>query len=94
MTKWWKSMPPKLFTIGHSTYPLDRFLTLLASHSIELLADIRRFPGSRTFPHFNQDNLASKLLEAAVEYRWIEALGGRRCQERNGSRSASRVGDG
>ena len=78
-------MPPKLFTIGHSTHSLDRFLALLASHGIEVLADIRRFPGSRSFPHFNQDKLASTLPKAGIEYRWIEALGGRRHKEANGS---------
>jgi uncharacterized protein (DUF488 family) len=78
-------MPPQLFTIGHSTHPLDRFLALLASLSIEVLADIRRFPGSRKFPHFNQENLASTLQEAGIEYRWIEALGGRRRKGTNGS---------
>jgi uncharacterized protein (DUF488 family) len=77
-------MPPKLFTIGHSTHPLDRFLALLAQHGIEVLADIRRFPGSRKFPHFNQDNLASALPEVGIEYRWFEALGGRR-KKTNGS---------
>ena len=71
-------MPFGLFTIGHSTHPLDGFLRLLARHGIEALADIRRFPGSRKYPHFNRDGLASALPEAGVEYRWFEALGGRR----------------
>src|SRR4051812_2389260 len=48
----------RLFTIGHSTHPLELFLPLLAQHGIEALVDIRRFPGSRKFPHFNQDDLA------------------------------------
>lgn len=71
-------MPPELFTIGHSTHPLDRFLELLAQHDIEILADVRRFPGSRKYPHFNRDSLATSLLQADVSYHWIEALGGRR----------------
>ena len=54
-----KIMPLSLFTIGHSTHPLDGFLKLLARHEIEALADIRRFPGSRTYPHFNRDCLVS-----------------------------------
>ncbi len=78
-------MPPQLFTIGHSTHSLDRFLALLAQHGIEALIDIRRFPGSRKFPHFNQHNLASTLLKAEIEYRWVEALGGRRRKQTNGS---------
>jgi uncharacterized protein (DUF488 family) len=73
-----KAMPFPLFTIGHSTHPLDGFLRLLARHGIEALADIRRFPGSRKYPHFNRDGLASALPQAGVEYRWFEALGGRR----------------
>jgi uncharacterized protein (DUF488 family) len=78
-------MSPQLFTIGHSTHPLNRFLALLAPHGIEVLADIRRFPGSRKFPHFNQDNLALALQEAGIEYLWIETLGGRRRKKTNGS---------
>lgn len=62
-------MSPELFTIGHSTHSLDRFLALLAAQEIEALADIRRFPGSRKFPHFSQDNLASVLPKAGIEYR-------------------------
>src|SRR2546421_10532889 len=77
-------MSPQLFTIGHSTHPLDRFLDLLTSHGIEVLADIRRFPGSRKFPHFNQENLVSTVPEAGIEYHWLEALGGRR-KTTNGS---------
>lgn len=78
-------MSPQLFSIGHSTHPLDRFLALLSQHGIEVLADIRRFPGSRKFPQFNQDNLASNLLKAGIEYRWLESLGGRRRKQANGS---------
>jgi len=71
-------MPEQVFTLGHSTHPFDRFLALLAQHQIEVLVDIRRFPNSRKFPHFNQTDLASALQEAGVEYHWLEALGGRR----------------
>ena len=67
-----------LYTIGHSTHPLDEFLMLLDRHGVEALADVRRFPGSRKHPHFNRDHLASALPEAGVEYRWFDALGGRR----------------
>src|SRR5262245_26718941 len=71
-------MRKQLFTIGHSNQPLDRFLTLLARHRIKVLVDIRRFPGSKKFPHFNQNNLAAALQEAGIAYRWLEVLGGRR----------------
>ncbi len=68
----------ELNTIGHSTHPPERFLELLTAWDIELLADIRRFPGSRKFPHFNGENLESLLTNAGIEYRWFEELGGRR----------------
>src|SRR5262245_34229203 len=71
-------MASHIFTIGHSNHPLQRFLTLLAEHGIELLADIRRFPGSRKFPQFGQESLEQALTDAAVDYRWFESLGGRR----------------
>lgn len=67
-----------LFTIGHSTHPLDVFLNLLARHEIGALADVRRFPGSRRYPHFNRENLASALPGAGVAYLPFEGLGGRR----------------
>lgn len=71
-------MQIQLFTMGHLTHPLDDFLGLLTRHGIEALADIRRFPGSRKYPQFNRDHLALALPGAGVEYRWFEALGGRR----------------
>lgn len=58
--------------------PVARFLALLTQHEIEALVDIRRFPGSRKHPHFNQDSLAAALSKAGVEYDWLEVLGGRR----------------
>jgi uncharacterized protein (DUF488 family) len=67
-----------LYTIGHSTHPIDEFLGLLARHGVKLLADIRRHPGSRAYPQFGRDALSASLAEAGIEYRWIEALGGRR----------------
>jgi uncharacterized protein (DUF488 family) len=78
-------MPSQLFTIGHSTHPLDRFLALLAQHHIEVVADIRRFPGSRKYPQFNRDGLATSLPEAGIEYHWLAALGGRRGKKTDGS---------
>lgn len=71
-------MHHELFTIGHSNLPRDRFVDLLIQHHIKALVDVRRFPSSRSFPHFNQSSLESALHEAGIEYHWLEALGGRR----------------
>jgi uncharacterized protein (DUF488 family) len=68
----------KLFTIGHSTRPFDDFLALLREFNILTLVDIRRFPGSSKFPHFNRQALERTLPAAGIEYVWLEDLGGRR----------------
>ena len=70
--------PVTLWTIGHSNRTLEQFTELLASQKIELLADVRRFPGSRRLPHFNQENLSPSLAAAGIEYVHFPELGGRR----------------
>ncbi len=67
-----------IWTIGHSNRPLDEFLALLAAQRIDVLADVRRFPGSRKHPHFNQEELTSSLAAAGIEYAYFPELGGRR----------------
>ncbi len=68
----------QVFTIGHSSHPLGTFIWLLRKHGVELLVDIRRFPGSKRHPQFSRENLSSSLMEEDIEYLWLEALGGRR----------------
>ena len=67
-----------IYTIGHSTHTLEEFVAMLKSFNIELLADIRSFPGSRKFPHFNKENLPPSLAENNIEYIHLRNLGGRR----------------
>ena len=67
-----------IYTIGHSTRTMEEFLDLLFSFDIKILADIRRLPGSRKYPQFDQDNLRKSLEENGIEYIYIEDLGGRR----------------
>jgi len=71
-------LPDTLWTIGHSTRAAAEFLQLLAGNDIEALADVRRFPGSRKYPHFNVEPLAHALGEAGIEYVPFPELGGRR----------------
>ena len=67
-----------VFTIGHSTRSSEDFITLLKEWSVDLLIDVRRFPMSRRYPHFNMDELAAALNTAGIEYLHEEVLGGRR----------------
>lgn len=67
-----------VFTVGHSTRSLEDFLALLTEHGIELLADVRRFPGSRRFPHFRREALGASLSAVGITYRHLLGLGGHR----------------
>ena len=73
-----KGMPISIFTIGHSTRPLDVFLDLLAESRIECIVDVRRLPGSRRYPQYNADALASSLASQAIDYWHLQELCGRR----------------
>lgn len=70
--------PGTLWTIGHSTRSIDELIALLREHGIEQVADVRRFAGSRKYPHFNPDALATSLAPAGISYTPSPALGGRR----------------
>jgi uncharacterized protein (DUF488 family) len=73
------SVPPLVvWTIGHSTRTLDEFTGLLAAHNVRAVADVRRFPGSRRYPHFNPEPLQAGLLAAGLKYVGLPELGGRR----------------
>ena len=66
-----------VFTIGHGVRPLDELVAILAKAGVKTLVDVRRFPGSRRNPQFNQKPLADAVAAAGVEYRHEVELGGR-----------------
>lgn len=72
------SHPLTIWTIGHSTRTSAEFLALFSMHEIELVADVRRFPGSRRHPQFATAALERELTGAGLLYHWLPALGGRR----------------
>jgi uncharacterized protein (DUF488 family) len=67
-----------VYTIGHSTRSLDDFVALLHREGILALVDVRAFPMSRRYSHFNRKSLAVSLPAHGVAYRHAVALGGRR----------------
>ena len=73
----------RIFTIGHSNLSFEQFASLLKEFGICLIADIRRYPGSRKFPHFNRQVFCKLLAAENIEYQWLEALGGRRHTGKN-----------
>lgn len=67
-----------LYTIGHSTRPLDDLIAALRAHQVETLVDIRAFPMSRRLPQFNRDSLEQTIPAERIQYIWMKALGGYR----------------
>jgi uncharacterized protein (DUF488 family) len=67
-----------IFTVGHSTLPIEDFTGLLAAYGIETLADIRTVPRSRHNPQFNGDALAPTLRRQGIDYVALPGLGGLR----------------
>ena len=69
---------PRIWTIGHSTRSLEELVALLQENGVERLADIRRYPGSRRYPHFSKESLERELPRQGIEYVHMAELGGRR----------------
>jgi uncharacterized protein (DUF488 family) len=67
-----------IYTIGHSTRSLDELVALLGENGVTRLADIRRFPGSKRYPHFSREALSRSLPSLGIAYEHFEDLGGRR----------------
>jgi uncharacterized protein (DUF488 family) len=67
-----------VWTIGHSTRSAPELLQCLAAYDIELVADVRRLPGSRRLPQFDAETLEATLRAHGIDYHWFPDLGGRR----------------
>ena len=67
-----------IYSIGHSNYPIERFIALLQQHGIQALADVRSNPYSRFNPQFNREKLQASLASADIRYVYLgEELGAR-----------------
>ena len=69
---------PTIWTIGHSTHPLPEFIAMLQAPGVRELVDVRRHPGSRAQPAYNQDALRVALVASGIAYTHLVSLGGRR----------------
>ncbi len=61
----------ELFTIGHSTHPIDEFIGLLKKHGITAVGDVRSDPYSRYNPQFNRENLQPELKRNSIAYVFL-----------------------
>src|SRR3954467_12286688 len=74
----WSVDPARLYTIGHSTRTLEDFIALLKREGVSHLVDVRAFPTSARYPHFNQASLSESLARQGIRYSHFPELGGRR----------------
>src|ERR1039458_9635151 len=61
----------EIFTIGHSNHTIEKFLGLLAQHSIRIVVDSRSHPYSKFVPHFDRETLGSYLESRGVRYLYM-----------------------
>lgn len=80
----------RIWTVGHSTRPIEEFITLLKAHGVQFLIDVRTVPRSRHNPQFNTDKLAKTLKKARLGYRHMPQLGGLRKASRDSINTAWR----
>ena len=67
-----------MWTVGHSTHPLEAFVALVRAHGVSAIADVRKIPRSRRNPQFNIDTLPASLAAAGLAYVARPGLGGLR----------------
>jgi len=79
-----------VFTVGHSTRSEEEFIEILKAHGVQVLVDVRTFPGSRRYPQFNRAELSESLAKAGIEYRHEPRLGGRRAPRADSHNTAWR----
>ena len=73
----------KIYTIGHSTRPIEEFVSLLQTNGVERLVDIRTVPRSRHNPQYEQVALETSLPEYGIEYVYLKQLGGLRSKAKD-----------
>ena len=67
------SKPSLIYTIGHSTHPLDVFIAMLLANEITP-SRCAYHTRSRRNPQFNQETVASALRASNIDYRHLRAL--------------------
>ena len=80
----------RIWTIGHSTREIDEFISLLKENQINLLVDVRAWPGSKRYPQFNKEALEESLSAHAIHYEHFPELGGKRKSTPNSRNTAWR----
>jgi uncharacterized protein (DUF488 family) len=68
----------QLYTIGHSTLPIDTFMRALEEHRVQVVVDVRSYPTSKRAPQFEASSLKKSLKQQKIKYIFMgRELGGR-----------------
>ena len=68
----------RIWTIGHSTRAIDEFISLLEENAVKLVVDVRAWPSSKRYPHFNKEAMTESLAAHGIRYEHFLELGGKR----------------
>lgn len=72
------SSPIIIYTVGHSSHTIEKFLDLLERNGVTAIADVRSSPFSRHTPQFNKDTLSAELKKRGIAYVFVgKELGAR-----------------
>jgi uncharacterized protein (DUF488 family) len=80
----------QVWTIGHSTRSAEEFGQILTAYGVQVLVDVRSFPGSRRYPQFNRSALSESLASIGIKYQHEPRLGGRRTPRKDSHNTAWR----
>jgi uncharacterized protein (DUF488 family) len=65
------------YSLGHSNHPIEIFLSLLETHQIGVLVDVRSYPFSRHAPQFDRPTLSIQVAKTGSKYLYLgKELGG------------------
>ena len=69
---------PKIFSIGHSNHPFEKFVALLKHNNIEMVVDTRSQPYSKFAPQYSSGSIETLLKKEGIDYLFLgRELGGR-----------------
>jgi uncharacterized protein (DUF488 family) len=72
-----------IYTIGHSTRPIETFIRLIRAHGVRRVIDVRTVPRSRHNPQYERSALSAALHRVGLHYRHMPGLGGLRHSRRD-----------
>lgn len=64
-------MKNTIYTIGHSNHSTDKFISLLKTHNVSAVADVRSAPYSKRYPNFNKNILQIDLKRNNISYVFL-----------------------